>query len=180
MKTFNLSIVLFFSVPFLLPFIALGQEKGSSQDSRSKLLRDGREIMLAAKTCALITVDEDGQPRVRAMDPFPPEDDFTVWFGTNPKSRKVRQVQNDSRVALYYLDSDATGYVMISGIAQLINDPKEKLKHWKDAWKEFYPDKNENYMLIKVSPISMEISSAPRGVEGDSLTWKPATILFEN
>lgn len=179
MKTFNVSICLCFSA-LLSPFIVLGQENESTQDSRSELLLVGREIMFAAKTCALITVDEEGQPRVRAMDPFPPESDFTVWFGTNPKSRKVSQIENDPRVTLYYLDSDASGYVMISGIAQLVNDPKEKLKYWKDAWEEFYPDRNENYMLIKVSPISMEISSAPRGIDGDSLTWKPAEVLFEN
>ena len=55
--------------------------------------------MISAKTCALITLDSEGRPRVRVMDPFIPENDFTVWFGTNPKTRKVEQIKNnpDSR-----------------------------------------------------------------------------------
>ena len=55
------------------------------------------EIMSAAGTCTLITLDQEGRPRARVMDAFLPEDDFTVWFGTNPKSRKVAQIKNDPR-----------------------------------------------------------------------------------
>ncbi len=112
------------------------------------------------------------------MDPFSPEDDFVVWFGTNNQSRKVDQINNDSRVTLYYLDADASGYVMIYGQAQLINDPQKKEKYWKTAWEAFYPNSRENYLLIKVTPEWMEVSSAPRGIHGDSITWQPPVLKF--
>ena len=64
-----------------------------------------REIIKDAGNCALITIDEDGKPRARTMDPFSPEDDFMVWFGTNIKSRKVKQIRNDPRVTLYYFQN---------------------------------------------------------------------------
>jgi general stress protein 26 len=138
-----------------------------------------REIMMAANNCALITLDEEGRPRVRLMDPFLPESDFTVWFGTNPRSRKVDQIKKNPKVTLYYQDSDATGYVMIHGTAQLVDDQKEKEKHWKAAWKDFYPNRPEGYLLIKVSPEWMEVLSVSRGITGDSSTWQPPVVLFD-
>ena len=164
----------------LVPGAGIGQQIKFGDTSGIKLINAAREIISAAGTCALITLDEEGRPRVRAMDPFAPESDFTVWFGTNSKSRKVNQLENDPRVTLYYLDGDASGYVMIHGTAELVNDPVEKEKRWKDAWEAFYKDKTEEYLLIKVSPVWMEVSSTTRGIYGDTITWEPPTILFDS
>ena len=106
---------------FMLPFIATCQNNEPKDSTKMKLTRAAREIMTASKTCALITLDSEGRPRVRAMDPFPPDSNFTVWFGTNPNSRKVEQIKNDPRVTLYYLDSDSSGYVIAASSAELIN-----------------------------------------------------------
>lgn len=144
-----------------------------------ELMKAARDIMTAARTCALITLDKEGRPRVRAMDPFIPESDFTIWFGTNPNSRKVDQIKKNPKVTLYYLDSDASGYVMIHGLAQLVDGQEEKEKYWKDAWKAFYPNKSEDYLLIKVSPEWMEVISVTRGINGDPTTWKPPVVLFD-
>jgi general stress protein 26 len=173
---FNLLILL----AFLLPITGLGQQIEFDDTASIKLTSAAREIMMAAGTCALITLDEDGRPRVRAMDPFAPESDFTVWFGTNSKSRKVSQIETDPRVTLYYLDSDASGYVMIHGTAELVNDPAEKDKRWKDTWEAFYEDKTEEYLLIKVSPVWMEVSSTTRGIFGDTITWQPPMVKFDS
>jgi general stress protein 26 len=135
--------------------------------------------MLAAKTCALITLDEDGNTRVRTMDPFQPEENFTVWLGTNANSRKVKQIKKHPQVSLYYLDSDASGYVVIQGTATLINDKKEKEKWWKNEWEAFYPNKADNYLLIKITPQWMEVSSTTRGIYSDQETWQPPRIEFD-
>ncbi|MBE0652182.1 MAG: pyridoxamine 5'-phosphate oxidase family protein, partial [Bacteroidales bacterium] len=114
------------------------------------------------------------------MDPFLPESDFTVWFGTNPKSRKVDQIKNDPGVTLYYLDSDASGYVMIHGTAQIVNDQQEKENRWKAEWEAFYPNKTEDYLLIKVSPEWMEVISYAYGIVGDPETWEPPIVVFDS
>ena len=137
------------------------------------------EIMSAAGTCTLITLDQEGRPRARVMDAFLPEDDFTVWFGTNPKSRKVTQIKNDPRVTLFYLDQDASGYVMIHGQAQLVDDPIEKQERWKDEWEAFYQNREEAYLLIKVTPEWMEVISNTRNIVGDPLSWEPQKIIFD-
>jgi len=124
-------------------------------------------------------LDENREARARAMDPFLPENDFTIWFGTNANSRKVEQIKNDSRVTLYYLDTDGSGYVTIQGIAELINDSQAKEKWWKEKWDAFYPNKEKDYLLIKVTPKSMEVLSPPRGINNDPVTWTPPKVFFD-
>jgi general stress protein 26 len=179
MKHLRKSIGIIFLFLLLIPSKNFSQNIVRKDSSDIKLIDVAREIMTSAGTCALITIDEEGRPRVRVMDPFLPESDLTVWFGTNPKSRKVAQIKKDSKVTLYYLDKDASGYVMIHGTAQLVNDQKEKDKHWKEEWEAFYANKNEDYLLIKVSPEWMEVISYKHGILGDPITWKPPVVLFD-
>ena len=164
---------------FLLPFGCRSQNITQKKASDSTLIRAARAIMIAAGTCALITLDENDRTAVRTMDPFPPETDLTVWFGTNPKSRKVAQIRKNPNVTLYYLDSDASGYVVIYGRAQLVNDLKEKSKRWKTEWKAFYPNQTKDYLLIRVIPEQLEIVSESYGILGDPITWKPPVVVFD-
>jgi general stress protein 26 len=179
MKPSRNPIFLIVLILLFIPFKNFSQNIEVKDSSKVELMTAAREIMTAAGTCALITLDKEGRPRVRVMDPFLPESDFTIWFGTNPKSRKVDQIKKNPKVTLYYLDSDASGYVMIHGIAQLVNGQKEKEKYWKDAWKNFYPNNPEDYLLIKVSPEWMELISVACGINGDPTTWKPPIVLFD-
>ncbi len=180
MKSLLQNTYLIFLILLLIPFEGQGQNTEHKDSSDIKLITAAREIMTAAGNCALITLDEEGRPRARAMDPFLPEKDLTVWFGTNSKSRKVDQIKKDPRVTLYYLDADASGYVMIHGKAVLVDDPEEKEKHWKDKWEAFYPNKSEDYLLIMVSPTWLELVSETRGIYGDSKTWQAPTLMFDS
>ncbi|MBL7861287.1 MAG: pyridoxamine 5'-phosphate oxidase family protein [Cyclobacteriaceae bacterium] len=137
-----------------------------------------RELIKRVGKCALITLDESGQPQVRTMDPFEPEPDFTIWLATNPQSRKVTQIENNPAVTLYYADGD-NGYVSLYGSAKLINDQTEKDIRWKQGWEQFYPNRKEGYLLIKVKPSRMEIIDYKSGIQGDSITWQPEVILFK-
>jgi len=165
---------------FLIPWMSFSQNIDQKDSLNNKLINAAKEIMDSAGTCALITLNEKDIPMVRVMDPFLPESDFTVWFGTNPNSRKVNQIKKNPNVTLYYLDINASGYVVIHGIAQLVNDQMEKEKHWKVEWESFYPNKTEDYLLIKVSPEWMEVISYTHGIVGDPTTWQPPIVLFDS
>jgi len=180
MKKISKSIYLIFTAFLLIPSVVCTQNIEPLDSLNNKLINTAREIMTSAKTCALITLDKEGRPRVRTMDPFAPESDFTVWFGTNPKSRKVDQIKKDSRVTLYYIENDGSGYVMIHGIAQTVNNQEEKEKRWKVEWEAFYPNKYEDFLLIKVSPEWMEVISYSHGVLGDPITWEPPKVIFDS
>ena len=137
-----------------------------------------REIMGTARYCSLITLDETGRPHVRTMDPFAPDDEMVVWFGTNRRSRKVEHIRNDPRVAIHYLAPSGTGYVSISGRARIVADPSETARYWKDEWESFYTNKETDYVLIAVKPESLEILDYSRGIVGDSETWKVPSVQF--
>ncbi len=48
----------------------------------------------------------------------------------------------------------------------------------KDEWEAFYPNKSDDYLLIKISPEWVEVISESRGIVGDSITWKPPIVFF--
>jgi hypothetical protein len=64
------------------PALPAQGQPGATDAARAKLIDAAREIMLAQTYCALITLDERGLPAARTMNPFPPEEDMTVWIAT--------------------------------------------------------------------------------------------------
>ena len=158
-------------------FPSFGQQ---ADTSRQFLLTAAREIIKSAGKVALITQDEEGIPQIRTMDPFEPEEDFTVWLATQPNTRKVQQIKNNNQVTLYYPDKADMGYVVIHGRAELVNDQKETDIHWKNEWKNFYTNRTDAYILIKVTPHYLELINYNRGVLGDPQTWRPAFVRFKN
>jgi general stress protein 26 len=167
-----------FLVSIVLVITLTGQAQ-SNDTTRLARLQAAREIMIGAGNCALITLDKKGNPQVRTMDPFEPESDFTVWLATNPKSRKAEQLKRNGVVTLYYADKDENGYVAFHGRAILVHDQKEKDKRWKEEWKAFYPNRSDQYLLIKVIPDYLEVINYKRGISGDSKTWQPARVDFK-
>ena len=162
----------------LCPATIFAQNADVRDYERDTLISAAREIMEAARYCALVTLDSSGHPQARTMDPFLPGEDMVVWMGTNKKSRKVRELRHDSRVTLYYQAPDGSGYLVIQGIAYLIDDPEKKVQYWKEEWDSFYPDKSSSYTLIKVLPKKLEIIYYNRGITGGSETWRVPHIDF--
>ena len=167
----------------LLCFAALtpglrGQVKQPPRLDRLNLIATAREIMKTSRYCALITLDSNGRPQARTMDPFQPDENMVVWLATNPKSRKVAEILRHHRVTLYYFVREDQAYVTIVGRARIVDDARERAKHWKDEWKDFYPD--GHYLLIAVTPEKLEVVSVKQGITGDSVTWKPPAVTFRN
>ena len=88
----------------------------SNQQDKKKLSLDAVavEIIETSGTCTLITIDEKGQPRARIMDPFPPEDQFVIWFGTNVQSRKVEEVYKNNKTTVNYYDKEGNTAFIIA------------------------------------------------------------------
>ena len=149
-----------------------------SNSTKKDLKEITKEIMITAKSCAFITIDSLGVAHARAMDPFLPEDDFTVWFGTNSKSLKVQQIQKNKNVTLYYFDAKSGSYVTLQGVASTVNSQVEKEKYWKEEWKNFYKNRTTDYLLIKFTPKKAMVISEKYNVLGDEITWKTPEINF--
>ena len=157
---------------------AAQDDQGLTMEERRELMRVAAEVMRAAGNCALITIDASGHPQARAMDPFPPEDDLTVWMATNRTTRKVAEMAEDPRVTLYYFDPAGPSYVTLRGEASIIEDPVQRERFWKPEWDAFYVDGNRgaDYALIRFTPDRAEIVSVPHGVASDPMAWRPAIL----
>ncbi len=128
--------------------------------------------------CALITVDKHGRPRARSVDPFLPQDDFTVWVATRPVTRKVDQIRNNPHVTLYYFDAEDKNYVTIMGKARLVDERDIKEAKRRDADTDrLYPDFPDDYLLIEITPTWLE--GIVPGYRGDEKTWQPRAVYFD-
>lgn len=170
-----------FTVVSLLVAVTLSLSQPAQTDTpaRDSLLSAAREIMGMQKYCALITVDSTGRPHARTMNPFPPEEDMTVWIATNSRSRKIREIRNNPNVCLYYADhKEAHGYVAITGKAVLVDDINEKLKRKRDYWSQAFPD-FKYLILIKVVPEHLDVLNYARGGTNEPVTWRVPSVEFK-
>lgn len=147
---------------------------------RDALIAAARDIMTAQTYCALITLDGTGRPHVRTMNPFPPEDDMTVWIATNATTRKAAEIRRDPRVTLSYADhAKATGYVAMTGRATLVDDMKEILKRRRAYWDQAFPGLKD-LVLIKVVPERIDVINYAAGALNDPNGWRSPSIVFES
>ncbi len=144
----------------------------------SSMLAAAREIIAGQTYCALITLDSSGLPQIRTMNPFPPEEDMSVWMATNSRSRKVQEIRNNPNVSLYYANhKDATGTVVIHGEAVLVDDMEEKLKRKRAYWDQSFPDW-QYLLLIKIVAKEIEVLNYRCNFLNDPVSWRiPSTEL---
>lgn len=140
-------------------FAQEGKAPATNLLSPDSLLSAARTIIDSAACRVLITVGEDGKPYAREMSPFPVEKDWVIWLGTSTISRKVKQIEKNPDVVMYYYDPRSMSYVSVAGKASMVNDADLKAKYWVDAYKIYYPDRDKDYILIKVVPESIEVIS---------------------
>jgi general stress protein 26 len=162
------------------PSVAPGQAAAPPQPDRAAVVKAAAGIMQRARFCTLVTMGDDGHPQARIMDAFPPDAQMVVWMATTPFSRKVAEIRKDPRVTLSCFDPNSMGYATLLGRAALVADPAEKAKRWKDDWAKIYKDKNrgDDYLLIKVTPIRLEVSAESEGIKNDPKTWRAVIVEF--
>ena len=149
-----------------------------SSVNRDTMLIAAREIIGQTTYCALATVDSTGQPQIRTMNPFPPNDELITWFATARTSRKVKEIKNNPKVCVYFADHvNAKGYVNIAGKASVIDDKELLVKMKRDYW-EGIPNWQEIFVLIKVVPETLEVINYKHGLNNDPGTFKAPSIAF--
>lgn len=141
------------------------------------ILNAAREIM-TTNSCTFVSVNENGMPYARVMDPIGPDENFVVWLATSPRTRKVQQLETNPNVVLHYVDKSDNGYVSLYGSAELVRDSMQMKIHWKPEWDRFYRHKATDCILIKVQPTRIEIIDYRHGISGDPVTWQPTVITF--
>ncbi|MGB8318763.1 MAG: pyridoxamine 5'-phosphate oxidase family protein [Ignavibacteriaceae bacterium] len=154
------------------------QKNDSTLQMRDSIISAAKEIISSVKYCALITIDSTGCADIRTMNPFPPDDDMTVWMATNSRSRKYNEIKKNPNVTLYYANhSKADGYVAIKGKAVLVNDSTEIMKRKRDYWEQAFPDW-KYLVLIKIIPEKLEVINYKRKLNNSNITWEVPSADF--
>jgi general stress protein 26 len=150
--------------------------EAQSSVSRDTMLLAAHEIISETTYCALITIDSEGQPRVRTMNPFPATDELIIWFATSRTSRKVKEIRENPKVCVYYADHTAAkGYVSITGKAQVIDDKDLLVKMKREYWNNI-PDWQNIFVLIKIIPEKLEVINYKHGLNNDPGTFKAPSV----
>jgi len=177
----------FYLWSFIFLFSCQSQKEEKISTYRTNFTQEEKDILKivdsvikSAYYATLITLDKDNQPRARIVEPFLPKDNYVIWVGTNPKSRKVTQLKHNSKTTLHYFDKNKLAYVSLMGNAFLINDAKTKQEIWKEGWERFYPNRKTDYLLIKFIPKTIELISITDNYTGDKTTWKPHQVALFN
>lgn len=166
---------------FILVFILsilISQLFLSSQQivNRDTILVAAREIINETSYCALVTIDSAGQPQIRTMNPFPMKDYIEIWFATSRSSRKAAEIKNNPNVCVYWADHvHAKGYVNITGTAEVIDDKELLVKMKRDYW-EGMPNWKDVFVLIKITPKTVEVINYKHNLNNDPVTFRAPTI----
>ena len=102
----------------------------------------------------LATCDGD-QPRVRIVSPVV-EDDMSIWVTTRSTSRKVKQLRENPKICLAFVEPpDGDKSVTIIGEASIVPDLEKRRRIWKLApfdLYEHFPDgpDSDDFCLLKI------------------------------
>ena len=116
------------------------------------------ELIMEMRTCILITGSLDGQPDARPMFTIEVDTDGTLWFFTDEFSKKVKEVSWNNKVFLTYANNEKNCYVVISGVAQVLNDRTKMEQLWNPLLKAWFPEglNDQKITLLKVDPEKVE------------------------
>jgi general stress protein 26 len=150
----------------------------ASPPTRDAILTAARQIIGQARYATFVTIDPAGQPHARIVDPFPPEQDFAIWIGTNAATRKVAHIASERRVTLLYFDPPRQHYVSVHGTAAAVRDREAKTRRFKPEWRAFYASgaDGDDYVLIKVTATRLEVVAESLGMTNDPRTWRPVSL----
>jgi general stress protein 26 len=151
------------------------------------LLDSARRLMLADSNVALVSVDADGQPRVRTVkafvdpvDPARPASGVTVWVMTRLTTRKVEQIRRHPQATLYFNDDARLSYATVMGVATVHTDPEHAgaKRHYDAEYARFFwPDFPRDFVMLEIRPRWLEYIGP--GVSNDETTWRPQSVTFE-
>ena len=134
-----------------------------------------------AEYCFLITHDLRGGANARLMQPFGPDDEMNIWFGSSSGARKVREIEKYEFVTIAYAYHEESAYVTMKGTASLVDDENLKRKYWRSSFLDFWPDgaTSENYNLVKFVPTYIEAINFKQKLAPEPYGLKPAILVRE-
>jgi len=111
-----------------------------------------REIIENAGS-GMVATSVDGQPRVRPMA-FVMLEDGRLWSSTYRQSGKVRELEQNARVEVCFVDSSKC-HVRVEGVVSLEGGPdqKRRLLELNPRVRRHFPDENDpKFVHVEIVP----------------------------
>lgn len=121
------------------------------------------------RSACLTTIGTDGYPSSRAIsnlrykEDFPSletffselDNGFIQYIATDTSSSKIKDIQSNSKVALYFCNADAWHGLMLGGDIEIITDQYIKQSLWQKDWERFYTQgpKDPEYSVLRLNPL---------------------------
>lgn len=109
---------------------------------------------------AFLATSDNHQPQVRPVSAIV-EDDMSIWVATYANSRKVKQINQNSKISLAFVKyPSGEKTAIVTGEAEVINNVEEKKRLWKlapyDMSQHFKEPESEEFCLLKINPKKIE------------------------
>lgn len=106
---------------------------------KQEAIARGLELIEKSKIAMLGTNGEHGFPNIKAMLNLKHEGISRFWFSTNTSSRRVQQLQEDSRACVYFVDENEFKGLMLVGVVEILQDIESRKMLWNDGYERYYP-----------------------------------------
>lgn len=155
--------------------------RGRARTGVGPVLGAARATMRRVRYCVLATAGDDGVD-ARALQPFPPAEDLTVWMGTSPRSRKVAQLRRDPRATLVYEDDGRGACVVLAGRAEIVDALEERSRRFMALHWAFFPDgpAGDDYVLLRFVPERVEVWDSGRRITPEPFGLRAARLVRQD
>lgn len=102
------------------------------------------------------TVDDDGQPNIRAMIKMENQGLKEIWFTTNTSSRKIPQLKNNPKACVYFIDLDKWMGIMLTGTVDILQDTESRHRCWREGFEKYYPQgvHDPDYSVLRFTALN--------------------------
>ena len=155
------------------------KKQASADLSLDHCLRVARRIASRTKYAFLVTTAPDSAPSARLVQPIVEAADLEFFIGTDPRSRKVTEIEAYPAVTLAFNQSDEDASLVVYGTATVHHEPDFKEEYWKSTWRLFFPEgpQSDNYVVIRVRAERMELLSFQRNVIPEPFGLRPVVLV---
>lgn len=117
-----------------------------------------KKLIEDAVNAVLITNDDSGFPHPRTMWTAGIDDDFTTYFVTGRQLLKVRQIEANPRVCVFWTRTDngqiGWDYTLLKGEATISDAQTLRDRFWNEAVAQYFPEgsSDPSYVVIVIKP----------------------------
>jgi general stress protein 26 len=128
-----------------------------------------REMLAAHPYGFLISVGEGERPHARLVAHAGVDSNLSIWIGTSPATRKVAEIRRSGWATYAIEDRASFASAAMNGPATVESDIAQRLAHWTEDFRPFFPDgpEGDDFVLIHLTPHEIELIDFANGIHPD-------------